>query len=85
MRVQHAMEISLSKRCLKELVVAVEWSENDSLLTEILKWAETNQKEITVIQIFISFTLTFFLVPHLQLLLLCDYPCVAGENGKSVH
>ena len=37
---QHAIEISLNKNCVKELVIALEWSENETILDEILKWAE---------------------------------------------
>ena len=37
---------------LKELVVALEWSKNETVLSEFLKWAEeTGSKEITVTNI----------------------------------
>ena len=42
------METALNKRCLKELVVALELSDNGGVLTGIQKWAEENSKEITV-------------------------------------
>ena len=34
-RVQHAVGMSLEKKCTRELVVALEWSNNDDVLTEI--------------------------------------------------
>ena len=48
LRVQHAMETAVSKRYVKELVVALELSGNDSVLTGIQKWTEGNSKEIAV-------------------------------------
>ena len=40
LRVQHAVEASCMQHCFKELVAALEWSENESVLTEILNWME---------------------------------------------
>ena len=34
------MDISLDKRCARELLVALELSENQGLLSEVLKWME---------------------------------------------
>ena len=49
LRIQHATTVSVNKRCVKELVVALEWSENEKVLLEILKWAEdATKKNITV-------------------------------------
>ena len=48
MRVQHAIERTVEKQCAKELVAALEWSGNETLLTEILNWTARNAKEITV-------------------------------------
>ena len=50
-RVRQAISASISNNelRLKELVVALEWSKNQTVLAEILKWAdETGSKEITV-------------------------------------
>ena len=40
LRIQHGIEVSLDKKCVKELIVAMEWSGNENVLTEILNWAE---------------------------------------------
>ena len=42
------MEISLNKRCDKELVVALELSESQRFVLEIFEWAMENLKEIQV-------------------------------------
>ena len=63
LRVQHAMEVSLNKRCAKELVVALEISRNQRLLMEILSWTQ----KIQVIRLLIYF-ITYW---HKLLLLLC--------------
>ena len=39
-KVRHAVVTSLKARLVKELVVALEWSSNDTVLSEILKLAE---------------------------------------------
>ena len=51
------MDISLSKRCVKELVVALELSGNETFLAEALNWAEKCSKDIAV-----PFPLTFLLI-----------------------
>ena len=47
LRVQHVMDISLSKRWVKELVVALELSD-EIFLAEALKWAEKCSKDKAV-------------------------------------
>ena len=47
-RVQYGMETSLNKNCAKEFVVALEQSENQSLLCEICCWTAKNSEEIQV-------------------------------------
>ena len=48
-RVRHAIGVSMNSRRVKELVVALEWSQNEAVLGEILKWAEEfGGKQITV-------------------------------------
>ena len=48
-KVRHAIVTSLKARLVKELVVALEWSRNDTVLSDILKWAEdSGSKNITV-------------------------------------
>ena len=36
----HAIEMSLKNGHVKELIVALEWSNNDEIINEILKWAQ---------------------------------------------
>ena len=48
LRVQHTVEISVNKRSFKELIAALEWSNNDHVLVEILSWAEKYSTEMTV-------------------------------------
>lgn len=45
-RVQHVIEASLEKSCVKELVVALESSGNVNVLSEILGWAEKSMKKV---------------------------------------
>ena len=40
LRLQHAICIGCAKQNFKQLIVALEWSENESALTEIFRWAE---------------------------------------------
>ena len=53
LRVQHAMEVTCTLQCFKELVTALEWSENESVLAEILKWIQEAAKledvEVTIL------------------------------------
>ena len=42
LRIQYGIENCLKKRCVKELVVAVERSKNDSVLLQLLSWAENH-------------------------------------------
>ena len=42
------MEITLNKRRAKELVVALELSENQNLLSEVFAWTEKNSQETQV-------------------------------------
>ena len=48
LKVQHVMEISLNKRNVKGLIVALVVSDNQSLLSDLLSWTENNSKEIEV-------------------------------------
>ena len=45
LRVQHVIELACQKRRLKELVAALEWSGNETVLAEILKWAQEASTE----------------------------------------
>lgn len=45
LRIQHAIGIALSKSCVRELVVALEWSENGNVLAKVCKWAEEPSKQ----------------------------------------
>ena len=47
-RVQHAIEVCLHKRYAKELVVALELSDNHGLLADACSWTEKNQDDIQV-------------------------------------
>ena len=42
---QYAIGVSLNKKCFREIVVVLEWSENEHVLSEIYKGVEevTNQ------------------------------------------
>ena len=42
---QHVIELACQKRRLKELVAALEWSGNETVLAEILKWAQEASTE----------------------------------------
>lgn len=49
LRVQHAIEMSLNERCGKELVAALELSENQNFVIQVLSWTEKCTKEFQVI------------------------------------
>ena len=48
LRIQHAIETSLKKNCVKELIVALERSKSEGVLNKVLKWAEKSVEKLQV-------------------------------------
>ena len=48
LRVQHAIETSLHKNCVKELVVALERNKSEDVINKVLKWTEKSVEKLQV-------------------------------------